>query len=382
MKNWILIAITFMMFSCRNEHSDTDIIKIDLTGAHKVKDFSYIHNYISDVQIIPLETSENSFIRYINSLTVTDDRIIVFDQYDMQHQIKVFDKKGKWIVSSSQGQGPGEIVKAYDMAYDFVNEKIVIKQNRRLTHFDKDMKYIDDKNCPAFVCFKIQNGGYVFKTIENQNGEEFEEEYNHHRIFVADDSFNIINSAYPTIADNTILSPQEMVESKDGICVVNSHCDTIYLVKNSQIVPKYVLDYPSKIEKAKMELNDREFSDYIDTHSGYSFCCTYNESDTHQFMRIDNYADGLFIYAFREKDSGNMIKMEIDREYLGKIGRVFAFPETSYGDRFIYVLSPEEIGTNINILRPFVSDEDYNLLKNMDEEANPVLVLYSFKSFE
>ena len=143
-----------------------------------------------------------------------------------------------------------------------------------------------------------------------------------------------------------------------------------------------VLILLTKIEKAKMGLNDREFSDYIDTHSGYSFCCTYNESDTHQFMRIDNYADGLFIYAFREKDSGNMIKMEIDREYLGKIGRVFAFPETSYGDRFIYVLSPEEIGTNINILRPFVSDEDYSLLKNMDEEANPVLVLYSFKSFE
>ena len=371
-----------MMFSCRNEHSDTDIIKIDLTGAHKVKDFSYIHNYISDVQIIPLETSENSFIRYINSLMVTDDRIIVFDQYDMQHQIKVFDKKGKWIVSSSQGQGPGEIVKAYDMAYDFVNEKIVVSQNRRLSFFDKDMRHIEDKDFFAFYHFKIHDGEYVFKTLEKQNDEQFEAEHNYHRIYVTDESLAIKNSAYYSNKENTIAPASDLYETKDGISVAHMFCDTIYLVNKSQVVPKYVLNYPSKIERTLFETDDIEFSKYKNEHSGYTFCCTYRESDTHQFMRIDNYADGSFIYAFREKDSGNMIKMEIDREYLGKIGRVFAFPETSYGDRFIYVLSPEEIELGINILRPFVSDEDYNLLKNMDEEANPVLVLYSFKSFE
>ena len=186
MKNWILIAITFMMFSCRSEHSDTDIIKIDLTGAHKVKDFSYIHNYISDVQIIPLETSENSFIRYINSLTVTDDRIIVFDQYDMQHQIKVFDKKGKWIVSSSQGQGPGEIVKAYDVAYDEKLEKIIIHQNGYVSIFDKNLKYIEDKKCFGYVHLKVCGDNYIFRRANGQTNRGIGEEYNDYEIIKVD----------------------------------------------------------------------------------------------------------------------------------------------------------------------------------------------------
>ena len=169
--------------SCNESQSNSKSIEeIRIEEVEESENFSEFTKDISDLKIIPLETSENSFIRYVTSLIVSSDRIIVFDQYNMEQQVKVFDINGKVIATSSRGQGPGEIVKAFDVAYDEKLEKIIIHQNGYVSIFDKNLKYIEDKKCFGYVHLKVCGDNYIFRRANGQTNRGIGEEYNDYEI--------------------------------------------------------------------------------------------------------------------------------------------------------------------------------------------------------
>ncbi|MCQ2226371.1 MAG: 6-bladed beta-propeller [Bacteroidales bacterium] len=379
--NFIFAFLLLALESCNESQSNSKSIEeIRIEEVEESENFSEFTKDISDLKIIPLETSENSFIRYVTSLIVSSDRIIVFDQYNMEQQVKVFDINGKVIATSSRGQGPGEIVKAYDVAYDEKLEKIIIHQNGYVSIFDKNLKYIEDKKCFGYVHLKVCGDNYIFRRANGQTNRGIGEEYNDYEIIVTDSELNIKYAARKFEVETSSVSSFDIAISKDGASFVEIECDTIYNIAEDKVSQKYILKYPNKLAPPPADLSVEEANDYIFSHSGYAFNGIYNENDTHQFIRIDNSKDKKQIIAYRDKNNKRTKQIHVDRE--NTIGNPFRLPVAALNDYFVSVLEYDYLQNHMKMMQELVSNEDYNLLKNMDEEANPVLVLYSFKPFE
>ncbi len=371
---------TNLQYSLRREYDTDEIEHINLTTTSECDNLSETVCCLSDVKIISLETTETSFIRDVSSLILSDDRIIVFDQYNLQCQIKVFDRNGKWIASSTRGQGPGEITKAYDVAYDKKLERIIVQQNGWISIFDKNLKYIKDKECFGYDHLVINGDDYIFKTLNSQKNEELGDEYSNHQIIVTDIELNIKHVArkLKDVPNKTGL--HNIMISKDGVSFVDIDNDTIYSIANGKVLPKYILTYPNKLAPPQASLTAWELNEYYSTNNGFAFYSDYIETDSHQFINVYNQKERKGIWAYREKRTGKMRQTLIARDNINS--NTLAYPIATLNNKFVSVSDYENIQRDIDNLRPFISDSDYNLLKNMDEEANPVLVLYSFKPFE
>lgn len=374
--------MALLLLSCSNNKTsiDSQLEIIDLSNTIDAENYSELEKYIDSVEIIPLETSENCYIRSGWNIHIAKDRIIVFDEYDTQHQIKVFDRKGKWIASSTQGQGPGEIIKAYDIAYDHELDRIIVHQNKWISVFDKDLNHISDMDCLAFDNMVVANNKYFFKARYHQKNEELGDEFKEHQIIVTDKNLNAEKGLRSLDNDLNISSSTNFFVTKDGISFVDSFCDTIFVVDNKSITPKYILEYPSKKKRPEIGATAEELNEFMET-SGFVFTTLYKENDTHQYVRLIDHGDKKAIVGYRDKKTKKVIPIKVDLHNIFCLG-IFSGPLDSYTNMFAAKIEYKDIGQNISVLRNHINESEYQILKNMDEEANPILVLYSFNPFE
>ncbi len=92
------------------------------------------NEFVESVEIIPLETNENSLVGTLNAGIVNDDRIYIFD---FKQQILLsFDLTGKFIRQIGQrGAGPSEYLEIRDFCV--TNDRIYILDFRKMHSFDK-----------------------------------------------------------------------------------------------------------------------------------------------------------------------------------------------------------------------------------------------------
>ena len=102
---FVFAAVVLFLGACgRNVESAGSCKVIDIENAPKAK----CEIKSEGKEIVALETTDNSLIKTVTSLFVTDEYIIVFDSGS--HRILQFDRKGKFIrCMSRQGRGPKEI---------------------------------------------------------------------------------------------------------------------------------------------------------------------------------------------------------------------------------------------------------------------------------
>ena len=103
-----IVAIIFCMLlitSCNRQTANRDnaTCRIDL----KKVDTPSFYDYFSRIEIIPLETSDESLIRDIGERLYHNGKYYIFDR--PQKKILVFDRKGKFLYNiDKRGNGPGE----------------------------------------------------------------------------------------------------------------------------------------------------------------------------------------------------------------------------------------------------------------------------------
>ena len=132
--------------------TSTKTVDIDTTISINLTDELQIivsDSIFSDVDYIPLETNENSFIAEIDKLCILDSLIYVLDK--TQEVIFVFEKDGIFKNKlQKQGRGIGEYLSLDDF---FVKDSLIYvlsSDNQKLYIYDREFNFISDLNLESF----------------------------------------------------------------------------------------------------------------------------------------------------------------------------------------------------------------------------------------
>ena len=118
-----LVCKTLSLTSCNDFNEDQTIYTIDLEKLEE-KELIIDSLFIVD-QIVQLETTEESLIKYINKLFLSNKNIVIVDIFGSY--ALVFDNSGTFITKiAKQGRGPGEYIKISDIYVDFKQGLIYI----------------------------------------------------------------------------------------------------------------------------------------------------------------------------------------------------------------------------------------------------------------
>ena len=116
-----LILAAVIISSCgRKSLSPDDVIDLADLPESEINNLSEI---ATDVEYIPLQTTENSLIRYINDINRSEDKLYVFTS----SQVLCFDQEGNYLYNlDNQGRGPEEYTFIYDWDISPENKILVL----------------------------------------------------------------------------------------------------------------------------------------------------------------------------------------------------------------------------------------------------------------
>ncbi|MDR0843730.1 MAG: 6-bladed beta-propeller [Tannerella sp.] len=162
----MLLAFLFTgtSISCKELKDSFGSDSIDLTDlSHPVASLP-LSDAVADLTIVPLETNEQSIIKEIRKLIVTDEEIFVADQ----KQVLRFAPDGKFLnLIGASGEGPGEYSYITDIQFDTANKKLyVLSSNERLQTYSPEGYFIEKLNDKPFSDNFAGMGGGGFLLIK------------------------------------------------------------------------------------------------------------------------------------------------------------------------------------------------------------------------
>lgn len=175
----VLLILLFMMssYSCniKNEDEKEITIYVEIENTDEVT-FS---DLFSHVELIPLETNEESLIREIRKLVVYEDQFYILDY--KKAEILRFDANGKFLYKiSDRGEGPEEYVNIGDFEIDEKGKTIMLLSavNNSIYEYDIDGLFKNKYELPeikgAYKCFKsLNNDTIAFFTFDYNNRIKF-----------------------------------------------------------------------------------------------------------------------------------------------------------------------------------------------------------------
>ncbi len=255
--NCYKIILSFCLFSigCQQGGIDAHIIEVDFSES---KDL-FGSEIIESIQLIELETNEESLIGMPGRIIITENGIFILNNPNPQSsQINIlrFGIDGQFLNSIGRtGKGPGEFIDVNDF---FVNKKteqieLVCSHNQMLL-FKVAGEYSGQINNPNKIpvnSFIKTNEGNYFIYGGTNNG------FDNHRIYLVDSEGEIIKKY---LGQETKLSPiandNNFILSGNEILFRESFNDTIYRLNDEGIEPYYIFEFGNYFIKVILVKNN------------------------------------------------------------------------------------------------------------------------------
>lgn len=319
---------------------------------------------IDTLFFLPLETNEESVFGMIRKLLMTEDRIIIKDDLG---RFLIFNHEGKFISKSVKGNGPGEINKLWDIAYDEKTQRIIAYQSDYLSFFDKDGKFIESKKCPIiFSEFCAVDGGYVLFQEEFVNLHLGREADN--AIILTDINLSMVAKGARTCPFKLINATTHIQKNADEVLVSQIFNDTIFSVKSSKIYAKYVIDYNA-------QKNIEHKIDEIKKSDKFYYMGSMLETSETQLYIFWSYKYGA-CFTFRDKATNNVMGGTIVANNEKELPLCIFNTNAVYKDFFVSYNIPY---SNMHFSSSAISETDNNIIANLTEEDNAVLIFYKVK---
>ena len=400
----VIIIAFFSFFLCSANSSQTierkdNGIAIDLDNAKiNSEDFLYSSMYKS-IKTIVLETNESCLIGSMNKMRVYDNYIIILDP-NIAKSVLIFDKNGRFIRKiGGVGQGQGEYIQPFDFAVDMEGNVIYVLDS----HLSKINKYnlatgefihsiVLEKDVHSYnieyvggVLFadayfrKHSDDNYLIRVIQEPSGEidgHFlnVKEYNkgisnisstRNNVFHLRENGNVV--FVQPFMDKIINVSKESVsslfeiKSKD---VITSEIIKTAIDKNPM---RYGLDLP-QYNKYFNIIDFVEHGNMIQFHyqKGYQLRMILFNKLTNEVRLIQKIWDDLF---FVNKVNGISVPKVGCYDSHG----VYYYYDTYQVDELKQLANNGALSPELNHLGD---------LKNLDEDANPVIFYYEFKESE
>ncbi len=388
-----LSVVTMVLISCgkskptRSTVDASEMKEIVLSN----DSIMYIEDWVRDVEVIPLETSDKALVSTVDGVIVTDSNIIVYDTRQA-HRVSIFDRNGKhWANINRRGRGPQEYMRLDHVTMLPDNQALAIYDNggTKVLYFSLDghfissvptgfwfstMEYLDEKNV---LCATYGAGG------QDPGLEEYENRTN--LLYFTDRKFGIKGSTMPTRYKNRIPIVPYIRKFEDKVYINRPFSDTIYQAIPGGLKAVYRID----MEK----INGIANLDPGITHKDYRLLLEKKASLTGRFTASDGYMSLSFRIPpegegknyFYSKQTGKAYAVERDYRKTEDIllWHLHDSPITSVKDRFVSVIPAHHCFTT-GIFDPktgirTTAATQRPELAGLTEDSNPVVILYSFK---
>ena len=364
--------------------ANTDsLITIDLNPFLKQQHFDF-GALVKEVKLIPLETTDESLLDDFRKVIITLSHIYIHDDFK-GGGIAIFDKEGNFIKRISNGRGPGELVRLYDIDFDKKNNELVAYQHSFLLFFTPSGEFIRQQRLPfVFFNFAVTPEGYVFKTLDRE-GNEHLEDLSDNTLLITDKKFEVKSVGLPRIPNKINYGGHSyLYKNGNRLYLTDRFHDVIYqyILPNNQLRADYKLDFrKKKLPEHYLKGSREKFDNALKKNDYYFYLGKYLDNKSHHVFFLGNWYKGLETVVYRDKYSGKLIGgTNADFNWNETPGT--AFPRWVSGEYFISTYLPTSDENDLFTSNStIISTEDKARAKGLDENSNPVLVLFKLKHF-
>lgn len=326
----VFIFYLVLFSSCSSKHEKN--IKFEISIFNNSLPSLNSSQFVSDVNLIPLETNSKNSIGSITKLIKTDDKFFILDAKSAK-KIFVFGNDGHFLYSfGNLGKGPGEYLNIMDFSIDFkYNYIIFLDDERKIIKTDLEGNFIIEKRvpkeCKSLINIVAQNGKiYAYSGIQPGNEKKYQ-------IIQLDKNLDpvkyLLPYEYPFPGlrrfNNSIYSFDK------NIYFVSFYDNIIYQMRDDIFEKRYVLNFSGK-ELSLKGLTSEQFIE--NKHNAFLFnSCV--EGDDIIFLPI--FDRGRPKYGFLKKRDNKFFLIE-------KIIQgtpPFCVPISCYKNRFISTIESQ-----------------------------------------
>jgi hypothetical protein len=334
--------------------------------------------YLSDYEIVPLETNDSSLIKYIDKLVLFRERMYVLDC--SQNTVLIFSKKGKFVTKISRiGKGPGEYEQIMDFCIDSLENKIIVHSDRpyKIMYFNMEGKFIDEHKMDGWYQNILATGeNLVLYNRSSSPKEKFKIIFQSktgkkkNMFLPYQGKINRCNIGYPNICQSNATYFYEPLN------------DTIYRINESNVVPAYYIDFG----KDKLPENLRRSTDYreidrevISTNKYGYFISNFRETEKYIIFKYE--PARVVFYAKAEKKTVVFSSISEKRSGLG----VNYFAHDGKGNKFVSILSADRFSRLMSRTEDifYRTYPDFRKIqtkyKHVKVDDNPLIVFYTLK---
>lgn len=359
------------------------IKEIDLNGFLKRQGFNFC-DILKNINFIPLETTENSLISDVKDILVTDSNIYICDSYQ-GGSILIFDNYGHFIKRLKKGQGPDEILKLKNIAFDKENNELIVFHSHFFSCFTPNGVFKRRVKIPLNAySFAVTPSGYLFYSINGMDNKHLNlsAEY---QLLITDKSFKLESIALPYLYNQDLRlegNTRYLALNNGMINITSKFNDTIYqYAGNNVIQAKKALnisqhEIPTQYLKGSYE----NLMPNLYHNNYFFFLGEYATNEAHDYFRISNFYTKIYVEIFRDKKTGNCIggtDISIDRSLIPSLG----FPISSQGSFFISYFLPGNDDMKL-LTDKMIPQKMVEKLKKLTTDDNPVLIFYELKDFD
>lgn len=381
-KNIAILLFIVLIEGCTSGlsvvHNADDFVVVDLSHITD-KTNRAIDEIVDSVQIIKLQTTDESLLSSSLKIEISDKYIYVLDY--RFGTVKIFTRDGFFFKNIAIGMGPGEINAPSIIRYVKNEEKLYICQDHLINCYSADGKFLKDYHIPFFVDDFIKQGEnfvcfqYARRAITHQT-----------TIVEIDPNMKVI-STFILEKERLIYGTNNLsINYKGDINFFRPLDNNIYTYKDEEILLSKQLDFGCRdydLKSLKSEIDYQGFNNYaIDHPEIFTLSDFYTETADYEMYRIGRGALLNFTTVFRNKKNGEIVETALSAMRKTNIINNLIYIG-AYEDYFVAYCPLFKIAGILDVAvenERTIPSDDIKIFKNMSDEDNPILVLIKLKA--
>ncbi len=395
MKNIGIIILMVLLGACRNGAEKATEDKIDFKNLHidisNAKTFRF-SDFLDDPIFIPLETKSSSLFSMCEQLVLTDSLFFIVPS-NPEHTVLIFNSDGSFRNSIyNRGRGPGEYTSLYNIYVDELSKTI--------RAFDRGNKCFYSMDYSGRIVEMIKVDGYFGSglyydrstnkylldvsagiTFDNSNPPVLKP----YHIVIYDQDSKTNNFLLPFSLRNSFASPYGFTNDGKNILYKPPIVDTVYIVKNDKLYPKYRFDFGefSKPDRILQTKDEAEFFSIIQESRFMLSNWVFMENDRiayslHESTRGEYYINIYDKYQDLCGTFGSVLNDYVGQEKEKTI-KPSEVPMGIFNNMLVFLHEPRYLLQHANYNKD-VGNRLVELLSEITEIDNPILAFYPIKT--
>lgn len=370
MRKTILIgAMALALGACSEQPKEnSNVIQVDIENAQPMN----LADFVESIQLVPLETTDESLIKRIDRMVIQDGKVYIQNE---RQNVLVFDKNGKFLLSTSKrlGQGPEDYFMMTSM--DITDDGLIsIYEGFRIREYDMDLNLVNSyfPQLPD----SIHNAQEMRKHIKLDKDTYLFRDYQYTSYYSAskDSVLSIKYEHYHPYSYTGNVNSLRFLKHQEEIYFSPTFiCDTLYRLNQQTHCMEPVVIYDAgdtdvNIDDIAKDMPAQYYFEFI-FHTDKPFLCDKIHLSNADFCFWTNIKKEEYGVTYRSKQ-GEVTTYKNGKETLPT-------PHTVYEGKLVYASMPEEVEKHINT--QLVDAESLERIKDLKEDDNQVLVIYTLK---